>query len=237
VGDQWNRFYLGRDTVGKTCPSEVAVRVFAGSRTLFTSHADGTHRQRICEIGCGDGSNLVLFRELGFEAYGLASTASLAERTRARLASVEGFDAPIPVGTGSDIPFEDGFFDYLVSCSEYEYLTETGDFGRCIAECARVLKSGGHLIFAVPRLTHRIFQDSVRARPGYRLVLNDPLHIRTGQLLRTFKNEGQIRRTFERYFDPVFVSRLTEDYFGASHHLFLVACQRKPRWTPALSSL
>lgn len=71
--------------------------------------------QRACDIGCGDGRNLVLLHDLGFETYGVEITEGIVQATTARLKSVEGIDVDIRVGTNDRMPFEDNFFDYLLS--------------------------------------------------------------------------------------------------------------------------
>ncbi len=49
--------------------------------------------------------------------------------------------------TGRQLPFEDGYFDLVIS---YDVLEHVQDEGLALAEISRVLKTGGELIISVP---------------------------------------------------------------------------------------
>jgi len=48
-----------------------------------------------------------------------------------------------------DTPFEDGRFDVVVACMSYHHFPDKGGFSK---ECARLLKHGGRLYIADPKL-------------------------------------------------------------------------------------
>lgn len=103
---------LGR----KTYPSEYVVRIFMGSNPRLNLDKSRYRKQKICDVGCGDGRNLVLFHDLGLETHGVEITKEIVSATKLRLKTVENIDAQIRVGTNDDIPYEDSYFDYLLSC-------------------------------------------------------------------------------------------------------------------------
>jgi len=214
---------LGR----KTYPNEYIIRIFMGSNPRLNLDKSRYRKQRICDVGCGDGRNLVLFHDLGLETHGVEITEEIVSATRLRLKTVENIDAQIRVGTNDDIPYEDSCFDYLLSWGACYYMGEQEDFGQYVKEFARVLKPSGYLILLIPKPTHFIFKGSMTVRPGYQLIRNDPVGIRNGEILRIFENEREIQEVFGQNFDHFIMGSQEDDCFGEEFHVFLVVCQKK----------
>ena len=100
---------------------------------------------RVFEIGCGGGLNQSFYqrdRITGFA--GIDPNHALLEGARKRAADI-GLDADIRCAGGEDIPFDDGTFDTVV-CTYT--LCSVDDPKRVMAELRRILKPGGHLLFA-----------------------------------------------------------------------------------------
>jgi len=93
----------------------------------------------VLEVGCGTG--LVLERIAAFarSARGIDLSAGMLERARARGLEVERADC-------AALPFEDASFD--VACA-FKVLAHVPDFDAAVAEMARVVRPGGHLVFDV----------------------------------------------------------------------------------------
>ncbi len=66
-------------------------------------------------------------------------TEEIANATKSRLKTVENIDATIRVGTNDNIPYEDNYFDYLLSRAACYYMGEQEDFGQYVKEFARVI--------------------------------------------------------------------------------------------------
>lgn len=109
----------------------------------------------VLDVGCRDASHLIeLVRATGASGVGIDPLGRFVERAREAVAEA-GLDARIQVvqGVMEDIPRPDGFFD-LVWCRDVIEIVEALD--PALAEVARVLRPGGHLIvftvFATDRL-------------------------------------------------------------------------------------
>ncbi len=102
--------------------------------------------ERLLEVGCGIGTDLVRFARGGARVTGvdLAQTAvGLAEQNL----SLHGVAAQeLRVANGEALPFDDGVFDVVYAHGVVQY---TADPARLIRECHRVLKPGGRGIFMV----------------------------------------------------------------------------------------
>jgi SAM-dependent methyltransferase len=108
----------------------------------FSSFRD----ERLLEVGCGIGTDLVRFARGGAHVTGidLSSTAvGLAERNL----TLHGLEAQeLRVANGEALPFADASFDVVYAHGVVQY---TADPARLIRECHRVLKPGGRGIFMV----------------------------------------------------------------------------------------
>jgi ubiquinone/menaquinone biosynthesis C-methylase UbiE len=92
--------------------------------------------REVLEVGCGTG--LILRRIQGFArvARGVDLSPGMLERARAR-----GLD--VVEGSATELPFPDESFD--VACS-FKVLAHVRDIRRALAEMARVVRPGGHVI-------------------------------------------------------------------------------------------
>jgi len=102
--------------------------------------------ERLLEVGCGIGTDLVRFARGGARVTGvdLSSTAiGLAEKNFA----LHGVQAEeLRIANGEALPFPDASFDVVYAHGVVQY---TADPAKLIAECHRVLKPGGRGIFMV----------------------------------------------------------------------------------------
>jgi len=102
--------------------------------------------QRLLEVGCGIGTDLVRFAKGGARVTGvdLAPTAIDLARTNFELNGVAAEE--LRVADGEALPFPEASFDVVYAHGVIQY---TADPARLIRECHRVLKPGGAAIFMV----------------------------------------------------------------------------------------
>ena len=95
---------------------------------------------RALDVGCGEGRFCRILRQEGFDPVGLDPTVALLEAARAR--DPRGLYVE---GRGEALDFPDASFGLVVSCLS---LIDIEHADRAIAEMARVLRPGGHLLIA-----------------------------------------------------------------------------------------
>jgi ubiquinone/menaquinone biosynthesis C-methylase UbiE len=102
--------------------------------------------QRLLEVGCGIGTDLVRFATGGARVTGidLAQTAIDLARKNFELNGLAAEE--LRVANGEALPFADNCFDVVYGHGVIQY---TANAARLIAECHRVLKPGGTGIFMV----------------------------------------------------------------------------------------
>jgi len=144
------------------------------------SHHSG---ERVLEIGCGTGCDLLQFAKHGALATGVDITPTHLELARQRVGRM----ATVVRGDGRHLPFPDASFDYVYS---HGVLHHSDEARKVVEEVYRVLRTGGRFNIHVYAL---ISYDALWAwlrhgREWKRYVENsrDPVHIdlHTGPSLR-----------------------------------------------------
>ena len=98
-------------------------------------------RLEVADIGCGAGTQVRMWAELGHRVHGLDVNAPLIELAKQR-ARVNGLEASFEVGTATSLPWADRSMDI---CLLPELLEHVKDWEACLKEAARVLRAGGLL--------------------------------------------------------------------------------------------
>ncbi|MGL5795233.1 MAG: methyltransferase domain-containing protein [Waterburya sp.] len=103
--------------------------------------------QNIIDVGCGiGGSTLYLAKKFGSQATGITLSPVQAARATARVSQADlETQVRFEVANALDMPFEDETFDLVWSLESGEHMPDKTKF---LAECYRVLKPGGKIIFA-----------------------------------------------------------------------------------------
>jgi len=93
-------------------------------------------KDRVLDIGCGSGRDVIYLAKNGFDSYGIDFSKVAIEKTRKRY---KGKNLHLFVSKAENLPFKNGFFDSIY-CGWVLYYT---DMKKSISEINRVLKDGG----------------------------------------------------------------------------------------------
>lgn len=220
----WNKAILGTEMA---YPAEYVIRIFKGNYPRLNLPQGSFKNKKICDVGCGDGRNLVLLKQCGFDIYGTEITPEIVDRVKTNLQGAGIQQSGIRVGANDSIPFKDNLFDYLLSWNSCYYMGKIEDFNLFIQEFARVLKKKGRLILSIPKKTCFIFHGAKRLRNGYCIIRKDPFEIRNGEIFRVFKDKEEIKKSFSDYFEDFIFGSVQDDCFGFDYHWHLVICRKK----------
>lgn len=206
-------------------PNEFLVRTMLGTYPTLTISHDYQGKKAL-DWSCGDGRNIPLLFNLGFEVYATEITQEIVEGVSQRMHSF-GLDPIIRVGRNSNMPFADDYFDYIIASSSLYYVDHGSDFSSNHKELARVLCSGGFAIVTLPHPDTFILKDSIYMGEGHYQITNDPYGLRNGDIFRVFVDENDIRNEFESDFEDICIGMQSEDYYGMHIQLWLVVMRRK----------
>ena len=98
-------------------------------------------RSNIADIGCGAGTQSMLWAELGCEVHGLDVNERLIQLAQVRSAQA-GFNVDFRVGSAVALPWPD---ESMRVCLAVELLEHVRDWRSCLSEFSRVLAPGGVL--------------------------------------------------------------------------------------------
>lgn len=102
--------------------------------------------QRLLEVGCGIGTDLVRFARGGARVTGLDLSQTAIDLARKNFEANGVAAEELRVGNGEALPFDEGTFDVVYAHGVIQY---TADPAQLVRECHRVLKPGGTGIFMV----------------------------------------------------------------------------------------
>lgn len=110
---------------------------------FIAKYADfaSTRGEKLLEIGCGLGTDLIRFARAGAQVTGVDLTEHSVELVRKRF-ELEGLAGRIERADAESLPFGDGEFDHVYS---WGVLHHTPNTDRAIAEALRVLRPGGRV--------------------------------------------------------------------------------------------
>jgi SAM-dependent methyltransferase len=222
----YTRFYVGQN-LNKAYPSEWLVRIFMGCYPRLCLDRTQFEGRRLVDISCGDGRNLGLFADLGFEVYGTEVSQEICAAVGERLER-GGVRADLRVGTNAALPFEDEFLDYAVSWNACYYMPRDSRFDDYVNEFARVLTPTGRLILSIPKPSNFIYRDAAPVADGYVKITSDPYGIREGSVMRRFADEAEIEASFAARFEDFVFGSSEMDSFGVRNDHFIVVCRKSP---------
>lgn len=114
---------------------------------LLKGRFDGCNK--VGDIGCGYGRNLVYFLKNRFEVYGIDQNREAVVEVQ-RLSKALHPANPISnfrVAQVEDLPFDDDFFDLVICSAVLHFAKDTNHFDEMVRSIWRVLKPGG-FVFA-----------------------------------------------------------------------------------------
>jgi SAM-dependent methyltransferase len=126
-------------------------RAIASERTtavlsaLQRAHFTPLRQQTILEIGCGIGNVLAEFQSWGAAAANLYGIDVLPEAIQE--AQQTHPEIQVQTASGECVPFRDGFFDLVVHFTVFSSILSDAVAGNVAAETARVLRSGGAVLW------------------------------------------------------------------------------------------
>lgn len=223
INSSYEDFYARRKGL-KVYPTEFVVRTFLASYPglAFQKPKAGS---RVLDVAFGDGRNTTFLCDQNLDVAGIEITQGIVDQTRERLEKL-GLSADLRVGRNTNIPFDDGYFDYILACHCCYYCDEGQSFSDNLTEYARTMKKGAWLIASVASRNSYIFQNAIALADGSLRVNADPYGNRNGYRLHAFSDKSEIESYFEPHFSNFSFGFADNDYYGVQERVFWVVCQK-----------
>jgi SAM-dependent methyltransferase len=225
IKQHYIQFYSERDPE-KVYPVEFVVRTLLGSYPylkLDRSEFDGA---KILDLGFGDGRNMPLLYDLGFEVYGVEISEEICRLTKRRMEKL-GVPVHVRIGSNSHIPFAEETFDFLLACHSCYYVNEGESFADNRREIARVLRTGGRFIFSLAKTDSYVLNNAVPLGKGLYRITQDPYGLRNGSVFRAFASREEILDELGTKFCDFALGCCENDYYGIHEKVWIGTCLKK----------
>jgi SAM-dependent methyltransferase len=219
--------YYKQNRPKKVYPTEFVIRSFLGKYPRLNSDPSGYNGKRILDLGFGDGRNMPLLSDLGFEIHGVEVTESICEQIKNQMLEV-GISIESKKGRNSAIPYPDNYFDFILACNSCYYVDEGNNYGDNLREIHRVLKPGGKFIHSLPMGTTFIMNEAIDTGNGHMRITQDPYGVRVGAILKKYDISSEIERDLSPLFANISIGSCKDDFWGSHVHLWYVVCEKKP---------
>jgi ubiquinone/menaquinone biosynthesis C-methylase UbiE len=140
-------------------------------------------RSRVLDVACGTGRHTSYLHELGHDVIGIDVSPEMVRVAREKLPEVRFLEGPM-----DPLPFDDGEFDAAVCALA---LSHIADIAAPIAEMARVVRPGGHLVVTDfhPFMVLLGGQGAFRTADGAAHFVPSYVHL-PGQMLEVLASTG-----------------------------------------------
>jgi SAM-dependent methyltransferase len=224
--EKWRKQYSRQPAAGPY-PTEWVIRTIAGGNypglKLDKSEYAGA---KILDLSCGDGRNLPLLLSLGFEVHATEISEPLVKDLR-RIARAQGWQVSFAVGQNSALPYPPNYFDYILSCASLYYLDVAVTWNQVMGEIARVTKAGGNLIANFPATDNSVLTGSECLPDGTMQICNDPFKLRDGIRFMVPRDEGDVRRLIQPWFELTAVGSQRDDFYGLMVSSYMFVARKK----------
>lgn len=137
----WDDFY-DEGKYAMQFPGDIEIKFFGRM-----SKKESLYRKKALDFGCGVGRNLLFMNKLGLESYGIEISKQAVERANNKLFK-EGYEARAQVYDGKKIPFDDDFFDFIISFGVLDHILFS-EAKELMEELKRVLKDDGQMLLVI----------------------------------------------------------------------------------------
>jgi len=176
-----------------------------------SQHSKPDSSWKILDVGCGFGNNLIPFLDIGSECHGVEIDPNICNLT-SELLDKRGFKAKIQFGSNRSLPYDDGYFDLLLSVATIYYEGTEENIISALKEFKRVVKPGGLVYIATAGPNHDIYTKSeLLGNHRYKIQNYD---FRNGQEFFFFDNKKYLQSYLLKIFNHTNVGQVTEDLFG-----------------------
>ena len=133
-------------------PNEIMLKTIFGGEKYFIKN-EISKKNKILDIGCGFGNNLIPFIDKGCQTYGLDVDKNIIKSIQ----KIDKFkNTKFFIGHNRELPFKDNFFDLIISVNSIHYETNLDDILSALGEFKRVLKNNGILYLSTVGNKHII---------------------------------------------------------------------------------
>ena len=223
----WTDHYRGRlGAAAGRYPTEWVIRTLAGGNYPRLKLDKSRYaRSRILDMGCGDGRNLPLLLDLGFDVDACEISPAIVSNLE-DVARAGGWPVRFAVGLNTSLPYADRVFDYMLCCASCYYLDGDSSWQTVRSELGRVMKRGGLLVANFPDQDNFLLENAVPQADGSYLVTSDPYGLRNGIRFVAPGSAEDMAALLAPEFRILSVGHQDDDFYGVRVSTYIVVAER-----------
>ena len=239
--EKWSKYYLNLNSFMQ--PNEYLLKLLLGNyegKKTFWKIKDGWNNAfanlKCLDSACGDGRNIPLLSRLGFSVFATEISDGICKKVFENVCST-GTSIPkknIKTGFNNSLPFENSFFDFLISWNAIYYLDhKEHEINENINEVTRVLKKGGYFIGSIPGPKCYSFLGAKKVGT-HQVQINPSTNSNWGgglqkdTFLYLIETQKHLKNILSHQFINIETSELYWDGFGSAPlHYFMFVAQKK----------
>lgn len=224
---EWETRYRQYQEDTKLYPTEWVVRTLkGGSYPDMKLDKSKYVNSNILDLGCGDGRNISLLNDLGFKVHATEISQEIVNMLDMKQHAMH-WQVDFKVGSNQRLPYNDGYFDYVLSCASFYYMDQNDNFTDVMKEIHRVIKNDGYFIANIPDHNNSVVKDGEECEDGSILIQNDPFNIRNGARFMIARSKNELTELLTPFFKNIRIGYLFEDYYGLIVSGFVFVCQKR----------
>ena len=201
-------------------PSEVLLRTFFSS-SYFRQHREISEGMKLLDIGCLHANNLAPFQNCKLDLYGTEVNSGMVELSIEACSHIE-INADIRLGTNRKLPFDDNFFDIVISLNTIHYEDNQNDLNDALSEFHRVGNDNCEYLIGSVGANHRFHRTAQRlAVNQYLLTVED---FRKGQIMSYFDSADHMLDCLSTKFSSVEIVTTTESWPSDVYEFYFAKC-------------
>jgi putative glycosyltransferase len=225
IKEHYADFYAKRNP-SRVYPVEFVVRTLLGTYPGLKLDRSVFRGAKILDLGFGDGRNMPLLYDLGFEIYGVEISDEICRLTRERMDRL-GIPVRLATGNNSHIPFNTEAFDFILACHSCYYVNEDESFEDNLQEIARVLRPAGRFVFSLAKTDSYVLNNAEPLGKGLYRITQDLCGLRNGSLFRAFASKQEILDELGVYFSDFSLGLCENDFYGIYEKVWIGTCLKK----------
>jgi SAM-dependent methyltransferase len=198
-------------------PSEYLVRIFKSEINKSKFNFPNFKNQKLLDLSCGDGRNLQLFYNLKFKVFATEISNEIIKKVK----KTTKIKIKYKVGTNASLPFDDDFFDFIVSSNSCYYIDQGKSLKKNLMEIKRVMKKNSFLIGSIPSIGNYYFKNAKKIKKNHYLIKEDYLNLRNNYILAGFENKKNLISLLSSYFKIINIGTLNNNYFGIKEKMYI----------------
>lgn len=138
--------FYGR--IGSHSPKRLVSRFLESRTARLVALADIGPTDSVLDLGCGSGVHMMIFAPACERIVGLDVSSDMISKAEEELAGLRAANWELQVGDAHHLPFSDETFSWVISMGLLDYVSSPE---RVLAECRRVLRESGRIVFTMPK--------------------------------------------------------------------------------------